>query len=206
MLFTSLCLHNIYAYNLAVVGASGRLGRELVYQATNDKNLSVIGYTTKPDKVYLPYRGNSFQEKELTEEYNHPKLELSNYWAKINEPFEHLIFCISAMPFENDYSEKVFKKFLEHLPDTCKSITILSANGVGNSIQTSNLGIKLMEQWYLKDVYRAKNVIETLLKNYEDNDIKKFIYRPNALSHGYTFTDSTSRNDLAQNILSNLFD
>ena len=58
------------------------------------------------------------------------------------------------------------------MPDTCKSITILSANGVGNSIQTSNLGIKLMEQWYLKDVYRAKNEIETLLKNYEDNDIK----------------------------------
>ena len=52
MLFTSLCLHNIYAYNLAVVGASGRLGRELVYQSIKDYNYQVLGLTSKPYCIY----------------------------------------------------------------------------------------------------------------------------------------------------------
>lgn len=38
---------SVHAYDIGIVGANGRLGRELVYQATN--NHRVIGYTSIPN-------------------------------------------------------------------------------------------------------------------------------------------------------------
>ena len=57
-----------------------------------------------------------------------------------------------------------------------------------------------MNKWYLKDVYRAKNEQEKLVNKYNDK-IKKYIYRPKALSYGETLIDSISRKDLASEIL-----
>ena len=51
----------VYAYDIGIVGANGRLGRELVvYQATS--NHKVIEYTSKPNYILEPYRGNGFNE------------------------------------------------------------------------------------------------------------------------------------------------
>ena len=60
-----------------------------------------------------------------------------------------------------------------------------------------------MNNLYLKDVYRAKNNQETKLKDLNKN-VKKIIYRPNALSYGKTFFNSTTRYDLAEKILKDL--
>ena len=48
-----LLIRNTFGFNLAIVGASGGLGRELVYQATNDRNLTVLGLTSKPSLISL---------------------------------------------------------------------------------------------------------------------------------------------------------
>jgi len=40
---------SVHAYDIGIVGANGRLGRELVYQATN--NHRVIGYTSIPNYI-----------------------------------------------------------------------------------------------------------------------------------------------------------
>ena len=60
-----------------------------------------------------------------------------------------------------------------------------------------------MNNWYLKDVYRAKNEIETALNKY-DGPIQIYIYRPEALSHGVTFLNSTTRQNMAKKILNNI--
>jgi hypothetical protein len=60
-----------------------------------------------------------------------------------------------------------------------------------------------MRNWYLKDVYRAKENQEILLNNFERN-IKKNIYRPKVLSYGDTNFDSIPREVLAKEILNNI--
>ena len=60
-----------------------------------------------------------------------------------------------------------------------------------------------MNSLYLKDVYRAKNEQEKLLENI-DIDIEKFIYRPKALSYGYTNIESLPRDKFAKKILDDL--
>ena len=203
MLLYFFLLCTAYSYDIAIVGASGRLGRELVYQSTKNMNKKVIGYTSKPHYIYEPYRGKGYNEKNKGIEYKSLNLDLYNYWRPINQDYEHLIFCTSAMPFEEDYSDKLFNKFLNQISKKCKTISFVSANGVSDTLENSNIGIKVMNNWYLKDVYRAKNEIETSLNKY-DGPIKIYIYRPEALSHGDTFLNSTTRQNMAEKILNNI--
>ena len=60
-----------------------------------------------------------------------------------------------------------------------------------------------MNNWYLKDVYRAKNKIEDILIKY-NGPMEIYIYRPRALSHGDTMLSSVSRKNMAKTILQNL--
>ena len=62
-----------------------------------------------------------------------------------------------------------------------------------------------MRNWYLKDVYRAKERQEELINNFEMKNINKKIYRPKVLSYGETSFESTPRQELAKEILNNLF-
>ena len=159
---------------------------------------------TQSNKILIPYRGNTFNNVLSTPELKNLNLQIENYWQDIKDfKYDHLIFCTSARPFGNDYSDELTFKFLQNLPIDCKSISLVSAYGVGDSIEGANIGIQVMNNLYLKDVYRAKNVQEELLNN-SNLDIEKFIYRPKALSYGKTNIDSTSRKDLAKIILDNL--
>ena len=88
------------------------------------------------------------------------------------------------------------------LPENCKNIALVSAYGVGDSIENANLGISSNDSLYLKDVYRAK-LSGKALNNYS-GDVNKLIYRPKALSYGKTLLDSTSRFELAGKIISDL--
>ena len=181
-------------FNLCIVGAYSELGKELVYQSIEDKNLKVLALTSNSE-LLIPSKGDILN--------NNKDLALLNYWEHIDLPYENIIFCTSAKPFEKDYSDVLTAKFLCHLPKECKTIHLVSAFGVGDSLNNANLGIKIMDKLYLKDVYRAKNKQEELLNNYDGN-VEKFIYRPKALSYGDTLLDSTKRQDFAKEILKNL--
>ena len=58
-----------------------------------------------------------------------------------------------------------------------------------------------MGNFYLKDTYRAKRKQEELLKTYDTLPIRKKLFTPRALSYGKTVLPSTTREDLAKEIL-----
>ena len=101
---------------------------------------------------------------------------------------------------KDDYSDKVTQHLLTNLPNTCNKIVLISAYGVGDSINEANLGIVSMRNWYLKDVYRAKEEQERLVSNL-NSKIETKIYRPKVLSYGGYKFNATPRKELANDIL-----
>ena len=191
-----------YSLKVCVIGASSSLVREIIYQGVNDFNYNILGITNSPEKVCIPYRGSGLDDKSDKILIKDNKLKLYNY-LDIIPNYDALVFTTGGTAFEkNDYSDKITEKFLNNLPKSCKSVSLISAFGVGDSIKGANLGIVSMRNWYLKDVYRAKENQEYLLNNFERN-IKKIIYRPKVLSYGDTSFDSIPREVLAKEILNN---
>lgn len=205
LLFANL---QVNAYKLCVVGASSGLGKELVYQASLNRNRTVLALTTKPF-ITTPCRTNSFNEIMNQPLYITNKVVKENYWKDLSRfKYEHIVFTTGARPFKDDYSDKLMCKILQDLPDCCKTLTLVSAYGAGDSLKQTELGIVAMNKWYLDDVYRAKNEQEKMLNyNMFKNKyphLKTFILRPRALSYGKTLITSTSRKDLATSILDQL--
>jgi hypothetical protein len=98
------------------------------------------------------------------------------------------------------------KKILSEKKHILKNIILISAFGVGETLDQSNLGIKIMNNWYLKDVYEAKNKQEDFLKNYinQNSHINLTILRPKVLSYGENIYNGKSRQNLAKEIIDNL--
>ncbi len=197
------------AYNLCVVGASSGLGKELVYQTSLDRNKTVLALTTG-SVIRAPCRVNSFTEIKNQPVYVSKKVTKDNYWNNLSSfDYENIIFTTSAKPFKEDYSDRLMCKILQDLPKSCKTVTLVSAHGVGDSLSSKEVGIKVMNDWYLKDVYRVKNEQEKMLNfnmfSVKYPKLKRYIIRPKALSYGKTVLNSVTREDLANRILDNLF-
>ena len=193
-----------FTHDLCVVGATSGLGRELIYQAKNIRKKNVLALTCNTNnKIYLPYRGNSFNYKQTNETFS-DDITVDSYWVTKPYQYKHIVFCTGAKPFEKDYSDTVTNKIISNIPDCCRSISLVSAYGVGDSLQNANFGIQVMNDLYLKDVYRAKNKQEEIINSYQNKNIVKNIYRPKALSYGQTLLQSLSRADLAERILDNI--
>jgi|TARA_B100000524_G_scaffold332508_1_gene219756 hypothetical protein len=199
-IITFILLNIVDCFNVCIVGANGGLGRELVYQSIKNYNYQVLGLTSKPYCIYEPFRGNGFENVGLTPEFKSNNLFLENYWNKIPFDYEHIIFCTGSQPLEKDYSDKLTKKFISNLSKKCKSISLVSAYGVNENLKYSNIGVKILEKLFLTDSYRAKSVQEVLILHL-NKDIKKYIYKPKALSYGFTYLESTTRQELAEEIL-----
>ena len=198
-------LNIVDSFNIAIVGASSGLGKELVFKGVTEKNLDILAFTSKT-KIYKPYRGDSFEEKGSMDEFVSDKVKIENYWNDISDySYENLIFCTSAKPFENDYSDKLTLKYLENLPDACKDVSIVSAYSVEeNNLEKFSIPFQIMSNIYLKDVYRAKREQERLIKQYNASVVRKKIFKPRALSYVNTFLPSTTRMELAEEILDTL--
>ena len=204
-LFLSL---QVDGYKLCVVGASSGLGKELVYQASLNRNNTVLALTTKPF-LTTPCRVNSFNEIMNQPIYITNKVVKENYWKDTSMfNYEHIVFTTNARPFKDDYSDRLMCKIIQNLPESCKTLTLVSAYGVGDSLNKKELGIVAMNNWYLEDVYRAKNEQEKMInyKIFKNKypHLKTFILRPKALSYGKTLITSTSRQELATSILDQL--
>jgi hypothetical protein len=119
-----------------------------------------------------------------------------------------LVFTTGAAPFKDDYSDTLMAKIMPALPRSCKHVVLVSAHGVGSSLSKDEVGINIMNSWYLRNVYEAKNNQEDLLKlkifKTKYPKLRTSIYRPKALSYGATMVKSTTRQDLANKILESI--
>jgi len=200
-------LFNIFSlsstFNLCVVGGTSGLGRELIFQSLIQNN-RVLALTNSSDIIKFPYRGTGLQTRNVDNKMLNPSLVVDRYENSKKYNFENIVFTIGAGPFEKDYSDIVTQNILENISDNSnlKNIILVSANGVGDSLKDSNLGIKVMDSVYLRDAYRAKNVQEIYVNEFgQQNNINTIIIRPKALSYGPNIYQIKSREKLASEIL-----
>ena len=205
VLYFLLIINNINfinGFDLCVVGPSSGLGREIIYQGLN-KNMKILGLTSNPNNIKIPYRGGGLNNKNSNLLLRSPNLEICEYNNFVNYNFSNIVFTTGAQPFQDDYSDILTKNILNYESLNLLNIVLISAYGVGDSLSNSNLGIKIMNNLYLQDVYRAKNAQEELLNNYKktnpETNIK--IFRPKALSYGVNLYGAKSRETLAKEIL-----
>lgn len=218
-------LNYVHCYfDICIVGASSGLGKELVFQSLNNRNMKVLALTSNLDGIKEPYRGGG-----LNDNYDKPiiinkNLKVESYWKDINYIYDYknIVFATGSSPFKEDYSYFLTNKYLNRLSVECKSLNLVSAYGAGDSLENANLGIKIMENFYLRKVYQAKNKQEELIKNYKQNisniknpyylnkvlnqneNLIKNIYRPKVLTYGENIFNGQTRENLATEILDNI--
>ena len=121
----------------------------------------------------------------------------------VQAPYDALVLALGGKPLKSDGTTRVVQTICANLPHTCKAVCLVSAYGVGSSLEGSNAGIRLMESWYLQDVYAAKRAQETIVRGMRAENMQTLILRPKALSYGRLtpFDMALPRKDLAENIL-----
>ena len=197
-----LNINIINGFDLCVLGASSGLGREIIYQGLNN-NKKILGLTSNPANIKIPYRGGGLTNKNTNLLLRSSNLEICEYNDFVNYNFSNIVLTSGAQPFQKDYSDSLTKNILNYEKLNLQNIVLISAYGVGNSLNNANLGIQIMNNLYLQDVYRAKNAQEELLENYKKNNpnSKIKIIRPKALSYGTNIYSIKSRETLAKEIL-----
>lgn len=200
-----LLISKIDSFNLCVVGGSSGLGKEIIYQALQSNN-KVLALTNNPNKITVPFRNGGLEEKLVGEEIINGNLIKDTYINYNKYNFKNIIFTLGGTAFKNDYSDKITQDILNNYKQYFDNIVLISANGVGDSLSNSNFGIKIMNDWYLRDVYRAKNRQELLVRDYElkSKKTKTIVLRPECLSFGKNVYDCISREKLAKKILVDL--
>ena len=232
LLYFLLEINTINALNVCILGSSGGLGRELIYQCLEEE-YNVLALTNNPDNIKLPYRGGGLNYNINNREYilnnnlenyldnnflqnniKNNKLIIDSYnnYTNINNnniDYNNIIIACGGKPFQKDYSDILTNNILfnqnNENNEKCKlkNIVLISAHGVGDSLANSNPGIKIMNNLYLQDTYRAKNIQEELVKKYKKNNPETNIkiYRPKALSYGTNIYSAKPREELAKEII-----
>ena len=237
LLYFLLEINMINALNVCILGSSGGLGRELIYQSLKEE-YNVLALTNNPDNIKLPYRGgglnynmkninnneytfnNNMDNYFLQNNIKNNKLIIDSYnnYTNINNnniDYNNIIIACGGKPFQKDYSDILTNNILfdknnennqnNENNEKCKlkNIVLISAHGVGDSLANSNPGIKIMNNLYLQDTYRAKNIQEELVKKYKKNNPETNIkiYRPKALSYGTNIYSAKPREELAKEII-----
>lgn len=191
----------VNSYNLCIVGASSGLGKELIYQGLESNN-KILALTKNPNNIKIPYRGGGLSREETNICISSENLKVDTYENSYKYNFKNIIFTTGAQPFENDYSDIITKTILNKNLTSLKNIILLSADGVADSLPDSSLGIKIMNNWYLRDAYRAKNEQEKIIQEYSYKYKKNIlIIRPKALSYGVNLYGIKSRKKCAEEIL-----
>tara|TARA_B100000424_G_C22924804_1_gene492029 strand:+ start:1036 stop:1662 length:627 start_codon:yes stop_codon:yes gene_type:complete len=194
----------VYSFNLCIVGSKSGLGSELVYQALQN-NKNILALSKNNDKVLIPYRGGGLDFKSTNKYIENKNLQTDSYDNFNKYKFDNIIFTLGGKPFVDDYSAIVTEDILNKQSNHLKNIVLISAFGAGNTLENANLGIKIMNNLYLKSVYKSKNKQETLINEYKKNNnyVNIFILRPKVLSYGKTISiyNAKSREQLAKEIL-----
>ena len=190
----------VNAYTVAVVGAHGGLGRELVSQSLQ-KCHNVHAIVRRNSPIFKPSRkGWLSEDQTIRVPIVDKKLHIFTNFSESS--YDSIIFCLSGAPFQKDDSYKIVNDICNNLPKKCKKICLVSAYGVGDSLKSANIGIQAMSAWYLKDVYTSKQIQENIICGISGK-VETMILRPKVLSYDtIPFNPiSTTRQDLARQIL-----
>ena len=188
---------------VAIVGAQGRLGRELVQQSLY-RGWSSIAVVRRPfDPVVAPIRKGLLSpdadDSARLLPIQHPKLSVQSS----NEDCprcDAVIFALGEVRFREDKSIDVVSRMCDTMPDTCTQACLVSAYGVGDSLRGSNPGIQVMSAAYLRSAYSSKASQEQMVSSCRAT--RRLILRPRALTHAQAkFLPGSSRRDLAAEIL-----
>ena len=195
----------VKAFNLCVVGGNSGLGREIIFQGIS-ANKKILALSNSSNKIKYPYRGGGLDIKPISCYIDNNNLQVDTYNNFNKYRFENIVFTLGGQPFSNDYSDNVTKDIISNLDNKLDGIVLVSAHGAGESLKDSNIGIKIMDNLYLRDTYRAKNSQEKIIREYsKKNNINTFILRPKALSYGQNMYSIKSRQTLAREILEYLY-
>lgn len=201
----SILIQESLGFNICVVGGTSGLGRELIFQSIC-KNIKVLALTKNSSSIEYPYRGGGLDIKKINKQIKDDNLVIDTYDNSNKYEFDNIVFSLGAGPFETDYSDVVTKNILKNVNSKINQIVLMSAYGVGNSLDESNLGIKIMDSLYLRDTYRAKNRQEEIVSKYaKKNNVNCFILRPKGLSYGQNIYSIKSREKQAKEILELLY-
>lgn len=199
LLLFELVLHGLAVHRLAVVGAHGRLGRELVVTSLR-RGWETHAYVRRDEPILHPVRRGGLRERPTIARRPVRDRRLVTHLnaPRVRDPVDALVFCLSGQPFETDRTDSVVARMCASLSPSCRRVCLVSAYGVGDSLRGANAGIQVMSAWYLRDTYRAKREQERIVGEL-DPLIETLILRPRALSIG-SFPLATPRADLARSI------
>lgn len=204
MIFATL---PVIAYTISIVGAHGRLGRELTMQSLQ-RGWNVCGVVRRPDEpVFLPSRRGWLTEyPELNSvPIVSDRLVLTSDVACTRDT-DAIVFAMSSQPFasreEMQTQNEVVRRMCSSARNTnCSKICLVSAFGAGDSLHGANVGYQVMHSIYLKEGYAAKEAQEDIVSDLED--VETLILRPKVLSFEKIPFNSFAvlRSDLAEQIL-----
>lgn len=186
-------------FTIAVAGAHGRLGREIVHQSIKRKWETCALSRRPTDPLFEPGRLGLFDESTLIRKPMRSELLQVVEYGEEGE-YDAVVFAVGGSPFSEDTSDHVIRDVCARLPARCKKVCLVSAYGVGDSLLRSNVGIRAMESWYLKDVYASKRSAERIV-SFLPCSVDVLILRPRALTHAQVPIIGMSRKYLTHDIL-----
>ena len=192
------------SYTVGVCGAQGRLGREIVKQSL-DRGWNVNAVVRRvDDPIFSPDRAGW-----LTQQEGESTMPLFSHRLKmIDSETDHswvsdcdaIVFAMSGKPFAPDSNTTELVRSVCASAESDQRLCLVSAHGVGDSIENSNVGIRAMRAFYLKATYEAKQRQEELM---DASVATTLVLRPKVLSFSNIplNTDATPRFRLATVIL-----
>lgn len=194
-------------FTVAIAGAQGRLGRELVVQSLR-RDWNVLGIVRRPDEpVLYPQRKGWLDERSEASEASAPiashRLSLARN-ASLPTDVDAVIMCMSGTPFASRYEMRRQTEVVRRLCRTCPPharVCFVSAHGAGDSLGGSGPAIRFMHSVYLKETYLAKEEQEEIVRDAFGEDA--LVIRPRVLSVEPVPLNSlsTPRSELAKRIL-----
>ena len=176
----------VFTYTIAIVGAQGRLGRELTMQSLQ-RGWNVYGVVRRPDEpVFVPSRKGWLVETSALNRVpiTSDRLALTPN-ATCPTDVDAIVFTMSSRPFApraemKEQNEVVRQMCMSANTTNCSKICLVSAFGAGDSLPGANMGYQVMHAFYLKEGYSSKEAQEGIVTDLKD--METLIVRPKVLS------------------------
>lgn len=204
----SLALPSSSPLTVAVIGAHGRLGREVAWQAL-ERKWNVLAGTRRPDEeieipqrqrhgkrkggssspLHNPNRARMIRDSRLTHAFPH---EIQAYYE-----YDALLFVHGSRHLDrSDTTDLVVRQICSELPECCRSVGMVSFVGMEEAVST------LRSNSWLLDKYASKWNQEKTMKEVSSKGFRTRIWREVSLSESSKSSSvSTSRRELAKRML-----